>query len=83
MNDNFDYAEPAELYPGKNAAFGARVARYMRFPSAAEAIRFAIEEMPPELLGNSTLEVSEMRFKGQAIFELYMAGAYPLTRGRP
>jgi len=81
MNDNFDYNHAAELYPGRAVA-GRRSSRYMRFPSAAEAVQFAIEEMPRELLRGAMLEVDEERFQGEAIFELYMAAGYPLPRGR-
>ena len=35
--------------------------RYTRFKSAAEAIKYAVEELPPELLIGSTLEVNEER----------------------
>lgn len=82
MNDNFDYAQPAELYPGSATFRFNKVARYMRFPSAAEAIQFAVEEMPRDLLRNAVLEVDSGRFVGQSIFDLYMAGMYPLARGR-
>jgi len=79
MNDNFDYDHAAELYPGRPLA-GRGSNRYMRFPSAAKALQFAIEEMPRELLRGATLEVDEERFQGDAILDLYMASGYPLPR---
>ena len=36
---------------------------YRRFAKAAEAIRFAIEELPPDLLIGAHLEVEEQRFR--------------------
>lgn len=79
MNDNFDYTHSAELYPGRSMT-GGRSGRYMRFPSAAEAVQFAIEKMPRELLRGATLEVDEERFLGEAILDLYKAAGYPLPR---
>lgn len=79
MNDNFDYTHAAELYPGRSTT-GRRSGRYMRFPSAAEAVQFAVEQMPRELLRGATLEVDEERFLGEAILDLYKAAGYPLPR---
>lgn len=74
-----DYNAAAELYPSKSL-FKSRQVRYQRFPSAAEAVRYAIEDMPAELLRGSLLEVGEQRFEGTAIRALYDADAYPLAR---
>jgi len=41
----FDYGIPAELFMGKRKG-GPRQLRYRRFATAAEAIRFAVEELP-------------------------------------
>ena len=46
-----------------------------RFEVAAEAIRFVMEELPPEFLRGTYLEVEEQRFNGQQIRLLTANGA--------
>lgn len=75
----FDYSAGAGLYPCKTVRRTSRL-RYKRFESAAEALRFAIEEMPVSMLRGSVLEVEEDRYDGQQMRRLYEAEAYPLQR---
>ncbi len=75
----FDYSAPAELYASASKT-GKRPMRYTRFKSAAEAIKYAVEVLPPELLIGSTLEVNEERFDGFGIKALYDSAKYPLRR---
>ncbi|KGD86202.1 hypothetical protein [Rhizobium sp. YS-1r] len=75
----FDYNAGAGLYPCKTINRRSRL-RYKRFDSAAEALRFAIEDMPASLLRGSVLEIDESRFDGMQMRKLYEAEAYPLTR---
>jgi len=75
----FDYRAPAELFPSRNRNGRTRW-RYRRFDTAAEAVRFAIEELPKSSLLGAYLEVDEARFGYQEIHYLYHSAAYPLTR---
>ena len=77
----FNYKAAAELYPSKSL-FKTRQVKYQRFASAAEALKYAMEEMPAELLRGSLLEVGEERYEGAAIRELYESPAYPLPRSQ-
>jgi len=73
----FDYNAAAELFPTRRRSpFG-----YKRFEQAAQAIRFAIEDLPPECLVGAFLEVDEQRYNGDAIRQLYDSADYPLARG--
>lgn len=56
---------------------------YRRFATAAEAIRFAIEQLPEALLLGAVLEVNEERFSSGQIRELYESDGYPLSRHEP
>jgi hypothetical protein len=76
----FDYQATAELFPGKNARARPRVVKYMRFDHAADAIRFAVEQLPAELLSGAYLEVDEKRYDSHAIRRMYDRADYPLRR---
>ena len=49
----------AELYSSKFSRRGRQPLIYRRFVSAAEAIRFAIEDLPAQFLIGTYLEVDE------------------------
>ena len=75
----FDYRTEAELFPTRRKS-GRRSFGYKRFGHAAEAIRFAIEELPQELLPGAYLEVDEQRYDSGDIRRLYESPNYPLVR---
>jgi Arc/MetJ-type ribon-helix-helix transcriptional regulator len=85
----FNYSTVAELFPTKSEAelFPARSRRlrrepvgYGRFARAADAIRFAMEELPAELRQDACLEVDEEIFDRDGIRRLYESNEYPLAR---
>jgi hypothetical protein len=83
-----DYSTAAELSPTASEVELAPIRRrktrqpigYGRFARAADAIRFAIEELPPELLPAAQLKVADEKFNGDAIRRLYESVEYPLAR---
>ena len=79
----FDYAAEAELFPTRSRRTGRQNFGYKRFARAADAIRFAIEDLPPTLLVGAHLEVDEENFDAVGIRRLYEDVAYPLPRRGP
>jgi hypothetical protein len=76
----FDYTCAAELYSSKFGRHGRQPLIYRRFASAAQAIRFAMEDLPPRFLKSSYLEVDETRFQSAEIRQLYTSMHYPFAR---
>jgi hypothetical protein len=75
----FDYSVPAELFSTRSKKSRGRIG-YKRFDTAAEAVRFAVEELPPPALLGAYLEVDMARFGHKEIQLLYESAAYPLRR---
>ena len=77
--NKFDYSAPAELFPSRNRRVVSKV-KYRRFDKAADAIRFAVEELPePQLLG-AYIEINEARLGHKDIRALYESADYPLQK---
>jgi hypothetical protein len=76
----FDHGGPAESSSSKGRRFRRQHLGYRRFARAADAIRFAIEDMAPQLLRSACLEVDEERFDSGGIRRLYESTDYPLDR---
>lgn len=76
----FDYMQPAELYASVSKKASRRPIQYRRFPSAAEAIRYALEQLPQDMLNGAVLEVGDERLEAAEIRRLYESEAFPLRR---
>ncbi len=75
----FDYTASAELFPSRIKKGRAPI-KYKRFATAAEAVRFAVEEIAPPALLGAYLEVDETRFGIAEIHALYESPDFPLQR---
>jgi hypothetical protein len=77
----FDYSREAELFCTKPRNSRRPPLGYRRFARAADAIRFAIEDLPSQLLSGTFLEVNELRYESGEIHRLCESADYPLSRG--
>ena len=75
---SFDYNAPAELFLSKR--FGYTREKYRRFTTAAEAIRYAVEELRTPKAFGAHLEVGDQRLNSSDILRLYEAEDYPLRK---
>jgi hypothetical protein len=76
----FDYAASAALFMPKGKRRTRQPLSYRRFATAAEAIRFAVEEFPAVRTLGAWMEVGEERFNGDDIRRLYESTSYPRRR---
>jgi hypothetical protein len=76
---SFDYSAPAELFLSKPAKRVSR-AKYRRFATAAEALRYAVEDLRIPKAFGAWLEVGDERFDSSEIQRLYDADDYPLRK---
>lgn len=78
--EHFDFYEPAAVgvgagRPGKRSRMACR-----RFPSGAEAVRYAIELQNADKLAATVVEVEEVRFGAAGTRSQYESAACPLPR---
>lgn len=77
---NFDYDAPAEVYTSTWQGARKKPVTYRRFERSADAIRFAIEELPQPMQRGTVMEVDDERFEFTQIRDLYCSERYPLSR---
>ena len=77
--EKFDFGAPAELFPSRNRKVTSKI-KYRRFDKAAEAIRFAVEELPEPLLLGAYIQIDEQRLGHKDIRALYESERYPLKK---
>jgi len=76
----FDYGASAELFMPKRKGGSRQPLGYRRFATAAEAIRFAVEEFPAVRTLGARMQVGDKRYDGDGIQRLYDSDKYPLRR---
>jgi hypothetical protein len=76
----FDYRSPAELFMAKRKGRPRQHLGYRRFPSAAAAVRFVVEDFPAMRTLGAWLQVGDGRFDSDGIQRLYNSDDYPLRR---
>jgi len=76
----FDYSAPAELFMAKRKGGSRQPMGYRRFATAAEAIRFVVEELPAVRALGAKMQVGDKRYDGDDIQRLYESDKYPLRR---
>ena len=77
---NFNYSAEAELFPLIRRKFTKGPVGYKQFTSAAEAIRFAVEELHRIFFVVPISKSIEERFDAKGIRQLYESDTYPLGR---
>jgi hypothetical protein len=78
--EHFNFNEPADVFVGEGRLGKRSRMAYRRFPSGAEAIRYAIELQSADKLAATVMEVEEVRFGAAEIRSLYESADYPLPR---
>jgi hypothetical protein len=76
----FDYDAPAGVFTRSSQGRRGGGAKYRRFDSAAEAIRYVMEEVPAPLRAGISIEAGDETLDHRQVMELYSSGAYPLER---
>jgi hypothetical protein len=76
----FDYGAPAELLLPKRKGGKRQPISRRRFATAADAIRFAVEDFPAIRTLGAQMHVGEDRFDSDDIRRLYDSRDYPRRR---
>jgi len=76
----FDYGAAAEMFVPKRKGGRHPPITYRRFATAAEALRFAVEDFPAVRMLGVRMQVGDDRFDSDDIHRLYESSEYPLSR---
>jgi hypothetical protein len=76
----FNYSASADLFSMKSRNGRRQPLSYRHFASAAEAIRYAIEDIPAQFLIGTLLETDDSRYDSRQIHRLYESSRFPLAR---
>ena len=74
------FSTTAPLLNCSGKAYEGRREKYRRFETAAEALRYAIEDLRTPKAFGAWLEVGDERFNSSEIQRLYEADDYPLRK---
>ena len=77
--NSFDYGASAELFMNRSRTTKTRP-KYKRFDTAAEGVRFVVEDLPVAVSPGAYLLVEGARFGVEEIRDLYQSAEYPLSR---
>ena len=83
LTAKFDYASPAELFMAKRKGGVRQPLGYRRFASAADAIRFAIEDLPSVRTMGAWMQVGDDHFDVDDIQRLYESDDFPNKKKSP
>jgi hypothetical protein len=72
----FPYGAPAEMFAASSIRRSSRI-NYRRFDTAAEAIRFVMEDLPAPMQPGTSIQVGDERFAFSEIAELYESVEFP------
>jgi hypothetical protein len=79
--ESFNYDRPGELYYPKPSGLRQHSGiKFRRFHTAAEAIRFAVENIPAPMLSGCYLEGGGLRYDASELQKLYEGAEFPLER---
>ncbi len=73
------FSVPADVYVHRSKRRTGPV-QFRKFGSLAEAVQYAIEEVPLIGLTGVSIESGDERYEGKAIRALYESATYPLRR---
>ncbi len=80
--DAQDYRMEADLFFSKSTNHKDKSLTFRRFDHAADAIRYAVEELTPHMLAGCSLEVNGLHYFGREIRPLYDSETFPLRRDK-